>query len=58
MLKNKQNSHAITIFHDYLLPETQAKLVGYIALIVDYNLSVPLPNSLCAIGQKHKKHEK
>ena len=29
MIKNKQNSQPITIFHDYPLPETQAKPVGY-----------------------------
>jgi hypothetical protein len=58
MGKNKQNSQSVTIFHDYPLPETTAKPVGYIALIADYDLSVPLPDSLCAIGEKHKKYEK
>jgi len=58
MSKNKQNSQSVTIFHDYPLPETKAKLVGYIALIADYDLRVPLPDSFCAIGEKHKKYEK
>ncbi|MDM8563787.1 Fic family protein, partial [Candidatus Marithioploca araucensis] len=40
------------------LPETKAKPVGYIALIANYDLTVPLPDSLCAIGKKHKKYEK
>ena len=49
MNKNKQNSQSVTVFHDYPLPETKAKPVGYIALIADYDLAVPLPDSLCAI---------
>lgn len=57
MRKNKQNSQSVTVFHAHPLPETQAKPVGYIALIADYDLNVPLPDSLCAIGEKHKKYE-
>ena len=58
MYQNKQNSQSVTIFHDYPLPEAKAKPVGYSALIADYNLAVPLPDSLCAIGEKHKKYQK
>ena len=58
MNKNKQNSQSVTIFHAYPLPEPKAKPVGYIALIINYNLSVPLPDFVCAIGEKHKKYEK
>ncbi len=58
MSKNKQNSQSVIVFHDYPLPETKAKPVGYIALITDYDLAVPIPDSLCAIGEKHKKYEK
>lgn len=57
MLINKQSSQSVTVFHAYPLPETKAKPVGYIALIANYDLSVPLPSSLCAIGEKHKKYE-
>ena len=41
-----------------ILPEAKAKPAGYIALISKYELKVPLPNSICAIGEKHKKYEK
>jgi len=58
MRKHKRNSQYVTVFHDYPLPETKAKPVGYIALITDYDLAVPLPDSLCAIGAKHRKYEK
>ncbi|MEK8016637.1 MAG: cell filamentation protein Fic, partial [Candidatus Parabeggiatoa sp.] len=58
MSKNKQNSQYVTVFHDYPLPETKAKPVGYIALIINYDLPVPIPDSLSAIGEKHKKYEK
>lgn len=40
------------------MPEAKAKPAGYIALISKYELKVPLPNSICAIGEKHKKYEK
>jgi hypothetical protein len=39
MIRNKQYSQFVTVFHDYPLPETKAKPVGYIALIADYGLS-------------------
>ena len=58
MTQNKQNSHSVSIFHEYPLPETNATLVGYSALITDYHLSIPIPDLLCAIGAKHKKYEK
>ena len=58
MFKNKQISQAVTVFHELKLPEANAKPVGYIALIADYHLSVPLPDSVYAIGEKHKKYQK
>ena len=48
----------LNILHANLLPEVNARLVGYAALISKYQLSVPLPESLCAIGKKHKMYEK
>ena len=39
------------------LPEPNAKTVGYAALIQKYELSVPLPIILSAIGEKHTKYE-
>ena len=50
-----QNSQRETVFHAFpALPE-QATLAGYSALIDAHHLKVPLPDSLCAIGTKHKK---
>jgi len=48
----------LNVFHANSLPEVDAKLVGYAALIAEYELRVPLPGSLCAIGKKHKMYEK
>jgi hypothetical protein len=47
-------SDAVTVFHERRLPEP-AKPVGYAALIEAYHLSVPLPLTLSAIGQKHRR---
>ena len=55
---SKRNSCSETVFHPHSLPEAEARLVGYSALIVDYGLPVPLPDSLSVIGEKHKKYVK
>lgn len=39
------------------LPETNARLAGYSYLINHYELNVPVPIILSAIGQKHTKYE-
>ena len=39
------------------LPEPNAKTVGYAALIQKYELSVPLPIILSAVGEKHTKYQ-
>lgn len=39
------------------LPEPNAKTVGYAALIQKYELNVPLPIILSALGEKHTKYE-
>jgi hypothetical protein len=39
------------------LPESNAKIVGYAALIQKYELGVPLPVILSAVGEKHTKYE-
>ena len=54
----KLSFQTLNTFLANLLPEVNAKLVGYAALISKYDLKVPLPDSLCAIGEKHKKYEK
>ncbi len=39
------------------LPEPNAKIIGYAFLVEQYELSVPLPLTLSAIGEKHTKYE-
>ena len=40
-----------------ILPEPEAKIVGYAFLVQSYELSVPLPIILSAIGKKHTIYE-
>ena len=49
-------SEAVTVFHERRLPE-RATPAGYSALIGAYNLSVPLPRTLSATGERHKAYE-
>ncbi len=53
-----QNSRSITTFHAFPALEEGSTLAGYAALIEGHGLSVPAPDSLCAIGTKHKKYDK
>ncbi|OEU72581.1 MAG: cell filamentation protein Fic [Desulfuromonadales bacterium C00003068] len=55
MTNYSQNSQLKTIFHGFSTLEEGATLAGYAALIKAHNLRVPLPDTLCAIGTKHKK---
>lgn len=41
---------------DIALPEQNASLAGYAAIIERYNLEVPLPHKLSIISSKHKKY--
>ncbi|MDE0283979.1 MAG: cell filamentation protein Fic, partial [Gammaproteobacteria bacterium] len=45
-------SEPVIIFHERRLPE-KAKPVGYAAMIDNYDLAVPLPVTLSAIGARH-----
>ncbi len=49
----KDFSGPVNIFHDMRLPQT-ATPAGYAALIEAYNLPVPVPRTLCAIGTRHR----
>lgn len=49
-------SEPVTIFHGLTLPE-EGTPAGYAAIIDAYNLPVPLPYKLCAIGNKHRVFE-
>jgi hypothetical protein len=46
----------VSVFHERRLPET-ATPAGYAALIDRYDLKVPLPRTLAAIGLRHKVYE-
>lgn len=48
-----QFSGPVTVFQERRLPET-ATPAGYSALIDAWNLNVPLPRTLCAIGEHHR----
>ncbi len=50
-------SSLVTVFQERNLPVT-ATLAGYAALIRAYDLQVPLPRNLCAIGERHKFMER
>lgn len=53
----KQISRSVNIFQGRLVPETQAYLAGYAALIEAYQLQVPLPEKLAVISSQHKQYE-
>lgn len=48
-----QFSGPVIVFQERRLPE-KATPAGYTALIGAYNLAVPLPRTLCAIGERHR----
>ena len=52
-----QKSHSEAVFHGFQTLEEES-LAGYAALVEAHNLSVPMPDYLCAIGVKHKKYDK
>lgn len=57
MAEYNQNSRLVTVFHDFPVLEKGATLAGYAALITGHDLSIPVPDYLCAIGVKHKKYQ-
>nr|WP_325249114.1 Fic family protein [Amylibacter sp.] len=54
--KSKHFSGPVSVFQESRLPE-RALPVGYAALIDAFNLQVPLPLVLSAIGERHKIYE-
>ena len=52
-MDNDQFSGPVSVFRECRLPEV-ALPVGYAALIGAYDLHVPLPRTLCAIGAHHR----
>lgn len=58
MAREPQNrfSGPVTVFHERRLPE-RATPAGYAALIDAYGLKVPIPITLSAVGERHKRTE-
>jgi hypothetical protein len=54
--QQKPFSGPVTVLHEKRLPEP-AKPAGYAALIEAYDLRVPLPLTLSAIGARHRTIE-
>jgi hypothetical protein len=54
--QRKPFSGVVTVFHGRRLPEA-ATPVGYAALIEAYDLAVPVPLTLAAIGPRHKVYK-
>lgn len=52
-MKRRHFSGPVTVFQERRLPERGAP-AGYSALIDAYDLSVPLPRTLSAIGERHR----
>jgi Fic family protein len=57
MASNNQFSKVETVFRSYTLPEKDMTLAGYSALMNHYMLHAPLPYTLAAISQKHKRYQ-
>jgi hypothetical protein len=55
-MENYPFSDPVSVFQESRMPE-MALPVGYAALIAAYDLQVPLPLTLCAIGKRHKIYE-
>jgi len=55
-MNNKHFSLKITVFHGRVTPE-EGYLVGYGAIISNYNLSVPIPSRLSLISQKKRMYK-
>ncbi len=57
MNKNSQFEKAVNIFYGHQSPEPNVVMVGYAALIDAYDLAVPLPDLICAIGKKYQRYQ-
>ncbi len=56
MTNNTCFSQKTSVFHGRTLP-TKGKVVGYAAIIEFYNLSMPMPDIMAMVGEKHKSFE-
>lgn len=57
MAQYNQKLAGITVFHAFSPLEAEVTYAGYAAIIEGHSLAVPAPDSLCAIGTKHRKVE-
>lgn len=57
MPEKSQSSRSAPALHAFPVLEEGATLAGYAALISEHGLLVPPPDSLCAIGTRHKKYQ-
>ncbi|MBL8675891.1 MAG: Fic family protein, partial [Alphaproteobacteria bacterium] len=55
--EKKQISRTLSVFQERLIPEPNAYLAGYAALMDAYDLKVPSPEKLAAISSQHKKYK-
>ena len=53
----KRISRSVSVFHERALPELEAVLVGYAALVDSYELRVPLPERLAVISHHHRRYD-
>jgi hypothetical protein len=58
MQKNNHFSHFVSVFQGRHLPENDALLAGYAALMKTYDLRAPTPEILSAISHKFTKYQK
>ncbi len=56
MLRHNRFAGPVTVFHERRLP-VPASPAGYAALIGAYGLRVPLPRTLSAVGERHRRIE-
>jgi hypothetical protein len=50
-------SRPVSVFRGRSLPEPEARLVGYSALIEAYDLGVPLPERLAVVSHQHRRYD-
>jgi Fic/DOC family len=54
---DKRISGPVNVFQGRVLPERQARLVGYAALIEAYELGTPLPERLALVSHQHRRYD-
>lgn len=52
---NNRFSHSVSVFQERIAPE-KGNLAGYAALYFAYELTIPIPDKLALISEKHKRY--